>query len=274
MQLRSNNSNYVVLLGIVNWSAGTVSWTNAHKFAHPMSSAPRITTLDLPAGDYVWNIFSNNGTVGQPFAFGVNPIALTPGSPDIALHASTNLLDVYTFSGANGFRRNGATVNLNYTYNYDSRIQFPGTGWSSVGLSSSISNPNIRGGANGLLHIGSYRFYQGSAVIQHHNVIVFAVDGGTLVSHQHQSSSPRDYFEQIPTNPVAPLDNYHLWLSGLENRATPRAIDNIDWTKSNWHYVVFSFNEGKVVEFVSPLNWEWTSSQGSNRRFANGAGFF
>ena len=231
-ELDSTNSNYAVMLCTWNKDTGVVYATGIYAFA----GTPYAHRL--PAGDYAWYVFSDNGTFGQAYTLMVN--GSLPYDTSDCITVSPDYM--YTYSLISGeLYRNMVKFNEPYQFSYNLHI----TGNHVFNYQIGLYNPNL----TSVHKIGSFTYVDGdrnNAVITIPRAIMFNVGEGSLWS-------------QLFFYTVLDYDGVPILRRDVKDqigRDTPRYLDSYDMSRGP-HYLIYDMDTHRWVSFLSELSWEW-----------------
>lgn len=221
-QLKSTNANYTMMLGVVNWAAGTISPTDYVYKANQQFLA------NIGPGDYAWVIQSSNGTYDANYSLEYN---MSIPATDTPVYASSDLQTLYSI-GEEKLKLNNQIQNIDYAYDRD--VQY-GQFWNILHIY--MRNANVTA-----YHVGGVKYYSGSNLHDFPNAIVLSIRPGG------------DFFHSFWQNPP----HYHYVEEDMFEIPTPRKITADDMKRGS-HYLFFNMDTGKVEEFASGLIQPWSS---------------
>lgn len=226
----TNNSNYTMILGLVDYTTGQISLTSYGAVANQQYA------INLPKGDYAWIIQSQNATYGDSYKLQYN--YSLPMNADDVLYISDDYQKIYSFSyGA--FKINNQYQNLDYKYDLHWQTELSsGTAWHTEKIW--LENATV----TDVIHMGGFQYKHGSNYITYPNTIVFNVGEGGTFTHYLDQNPPRVFHDY----------------KDMAGRETPRAIDSFDLELYGSHYLVYDLDTDTVKEFVSGLSRQWSGT--------------
>lgn len=228
-KLVTDNANYTMTLGVVDYEKGTINLTNY------VTAANTPFFASFQAGTYAWVIQSSNATYGNNYALQYN---MSDPITSKIVYASGDLQKVYAIDNQK-LTINNQVQNIDYKLDLEWEIPPVGAGelrWNKLHVW--MENANVDA-----VHVGGCKYYASSQLYQYPHTIVLAVKEGGLFTHK---------FSQNP--PYIDLGN-----KDMAGEVTPRAINSTDVNSRGGHYLIYNIDTGTVVEFASGLTKPWSN---------------
>lgn len=232
-QLSSENVNYEVRLYIVDYETGDITPTNICGTAGNL-----IGINGLPADDYVFVVYANDGTAGDAYTLKIN--AANPSGSIASTVKITNdfrLILRYTNGDIYGdgtyiyniSKMNQENAQMEWTRNED-------FSWGSgyIHRSHDVYNVNIK-------EVVGPASYSSSYATSDNVMLVYCdVDTGFAYMESAYQSGPDHEYER------SFVDTF--------GKMTPRSLTADDFETFS-HILVYDLNTGKAIDFYSPLNY-------------------
>lgn len=226
----TNNENYTMTLGIVNYQEGNIDLTNIIVPANQQYAS----MLDSKY-DYAWVIQSKNGSYGDNFTLQYN---ISLPNADNIIYIAEDYQKIYTLN-SNYLYLNNQNPNLDYKYNIEWKTNLStGLAWHTEHIW--LENPNV----NRVVHVGGFQLKHGNQYVTYPHSVVFEVGVGGTFTHYLDQNPPRVYHNSYD----------------VVGKYTPRPIDSDDIEYFGSHYLVYDLDSAIVKEFVSGLSREWSKS--------------
>lgn len=231
-RLTSTNSNYVALLYMYDNNAEEYVQTSIYGFAGTL-----IQLNGLPVGDYVFAIFSYDGTYGDSYTFDIN--ATNPAANLSSVKYIATDLSIFIFETTDGdiygngkfIYNTSATINSNLTWQRVSENNW-GSGYEQ--RTHNVYNVHVASMSGPVSYSSSYA--------SSNCAVLLYCDIGTGFSYFHS-------YYQSGNPPV-----HEMSWEDTTGRTTPRALDQADFTGGNQHILIYDIVTGQCIDFYSTLN--------------------
>lgn len=230
-RIASNNSDYTLNLYKIDNLTDEALPTDI-----VINSNDTLALNGLQKGDYLFKI-SSNGTAGDPYSLQIN--ATNPAGAIDSMAEVSSTLQYLVFS----YQNYEVYANGIYVFSYDPTVSASHLNWTRDNI---INSPGVIHERK--LSIGNVKVRTFSGPVAYESD--YASSDSAILLYLNEGTAFSTFESTFIDEPFS----YTSSFNDVNGKATPRFLDSSDFTSSN-HILVFDLNTGKVIDFLSDLNY-------------------